>query len=914
MGLRADPATGSAGMKVGFPRFLERLIFGISVMIWLGIWMPLAVCADPQIHGGIRDETAVLAEVEAGLAMIEAGDMKAAYARLYAANEAAQDHRFSPLSVFYPNAALAVWFHDQGKFAEALRFASTAVTGFEANGLSDHPARVMAGAVQGVALMHLRRFQEATPALRRLVESTRNRTDVVPWHGLAQYALARSVTALGTPDQAELRAAFLSGYRPDWRVDFADALHIRYFQVAGEVSQARADRRDTGAFLEKSAALLRLAEQNAARVPQAQRMFYVGFHGNFLALVGRHREARGFLRRHHDFMRQAGLRNADVWENARRLTTSLFVTEGPQIAYDFLTAELAYARAQGASAEAQALYLRELGHLSTHLGDPARAQQHFRAAYATARKVVSATSSLAQHLRGFIAVDAPGFQEFEFANELQYRPPPPMRADGGGTLEWFLKGDYAALNTMFQQMDPQVQVDPALAYLNLALFHALVGAPERMQDALEMAHAAALRGGSVVSPDSATFDLINALGFGFGSEHAPERAANSVNALRKRADQLSESENLMRLALSVQIASQLADPGAMKHFLRQWQAAPRARSPQGSWDIFANLLGLEMAYGNLDPKALTPIAEATLAAMGPADNYALARAFHRLSWHVLRETDTLSQDTLAERALTEQALRRGLPPGHSVLSAAQMAMATTYLNRGEPGSAVEWMARAISTLRASPYHNRDRLAYLLARQARAMMTLGDVAQAASLSEEALAMIDSRTEGRGYLGELLLVRVNALWAVTERAESVVAFLEDWLSRPGLLSQVRPEERVDLLSYQAVALSQMARTLADVDVALAGFERAREAMQMRHWDWRSKRAQLDLDQARLQYRAGRLPEAWNDVRRATDTYVNWAADLSGSVPAAARRALQQRANWEAAIGWELAQSLPGAAPLD
>lgn len=845
------------------------------------------------------DAGAVVAETDAGLALLRRGDAAAAFDKLNTVNEIVQANAYGPLATFYPNMGLAFYFLDRDENAAALQFASSAVAGFNTHGMGDHPGRLMASVAQGAALERLGRREEAELTLRSSVAETRQRPGLSAVHGLALYHLARVATLLDSNDQREIRRDFLDRFSSDWPVPLPDAIHIQYYDLE------HAER--SGAALEdlirRSEALLRLATPIEG-LPRAQLLYYHGYHGMLLARAQRFRDARPFLIRQYRYMREARINGPDVWRNLRQLALVLYRTDGPKAAYDLLHGDLAYARSLNAPPQEVATLLRDMGHILRNGGEDLAAQEQYRAAYAEARRALPVTDTLSRELRLLIDPRAPGFDDFAFAEEVRSigSGQIALLPDASGTLQAFVSQGFAGVRPRFAGVDPAAMSDPATFLINRALYHSLVGLPDAMRADLEAAHAAASRNRSALSPEAPIFDIIHAIGFLWGTEHAPGRALASLEALHARYAGLSEGERLIFHALGAYAGSQLNKSDLMKREILAWTRQPRAGTPQTSWDIFANLLALELAFGNL-PAAQTDALHAALQkAMGPPPGYQLARALSDMAWLVLASPDSRSDEALAARALVEQALAESLPDDHNILSAARFTLANAYLNRGEAAQSAVWMRKAVTTLRASKYHRPDRLAYLMARHSRSLRALGDLNGGAALAADALAMIDAETASGTYLGEVLIAQGTAIWDRTRNPAKAAAFFDDWLNRPGVLERLQPETRVELLILDAGA---RART-GDVQTALDAFARARDAMRLEHWDWRFKRARLELDQARLHYRAGHWVEAFADVTLANDLYVDWAAD-NAVTAVADPETYKTRATWEAAIGWSLAQSL-------
>lgn len=855
------------------------------------VFLSLAFGAPAQEAPNADD---ILSGVTAGLKLLEAGRFEAAFDQLNQINEQAQDHQPGALATFYPNAALALYFHDVGRWDAALQFSDAAIAGLSAHGLGTHRARIMASVVQGAALFRLGRHDQAETRLRAVVDETARQAALADLHGMALHYLARTVSRLGGSDAAALRRAFLDGLSPRWRVQPRDVVQVRYLQLQDAFDRMR----DATPLVPRARALVAEAG-GAAGLSEAQRMFYTGFLGRVLLRAGQPADAEHHLRAHHDFLRAREAKNRDAWDTARALGEAMVATQGAQAGYDFLLRELDFAQRNAAPVEALALYHRDLGRIAKGAGDGALAQVQFRAAYALARSRVGATEPLATHLRGFLRADDPAVAGYALRHEI---PDPAfqltLRADAAHVLHLFLGGRFVALHDHYRTARPDAARDPALFHINRALFHALTGHPEAMLRDLQSARRAAERG-SALHPRAPVFDIVHALGFIWGTEHAPEQAGPALTRLAQTGQ--AGTVQLLADALALYMAGLQADKRGVHDGLRQWISHPQAQAPNGPWEVFANTLALEMAYGNMAPSRLAPIRRATGAAMGASDGYTLARALDRMAQSVLAQSDSYSDAQLAERVVLERQISDMLPPGHPVLASARFALANAYLERGEAQHAAAWSDRAIATLRATPYHDADRLAYLLARHGRILLALGEDNAALSQTTAALALVPEDANMTGtYLGEVLLAHSETLWHRTRNARKLRDFLSPWVTRDAVMTRLLPEARADLLIQSAFAGARLGGE------AEAAFARADGAMSSPTWDWRPKRSRLANIWAEHRYRRGDLRGAWDKARQATDLLVDWLEDGAG-VSRVQKDRMRHRAVREAGIGWALAETL-------
>ena len=881
-----------------------------ALLISLCVALAVPLAAQETAVKDLPSPEEVIAEVDAALAVMRAGDADAAYARLDAINMITYRNDYEPLSKHYPNLGLAYYWLEQQDWDDVLFFATSVATGLTADGYADHDYRLRASILQGAALHHLDRHHEAEVTLRNAVELARDRPALAPEYGLALYALARVATFLDLPDEVSLRHEFLDGYSTRWLVPLQDAVHINYFDI-----EDLHDRGDALAdLLPRMARLVRLAE-TVPEVDPVTTVFYKGYYANLLALNGDYEAALPFLQEQRDYYLEADLTGPDVWTCVRRLGAVISFAIGPSEAYDHFRTELDYARANGAGIFNLALYQRELGYLSQRLEDEDLAQKHFRDAYAEARREYRVNSDLARHLAGLIDVDHPGMTGFAFAPELgaigavEFD----LSRDGSDVLRLFFEGNYVALGALLDRFEQEGQGGTPTYLVNQALYFAMTSRYDDSLAALDEARRLArTTTNSAIPANALIFDIVEALARVWGTGHEPESAKGVLARMKARLPSMSASERSLYHALEGFMHYRLSNYAEMRNVLATWFDGYEPGSVEGVWDIYVANMVLEMSIGHMEDALNTRLIDDTLAALDSLPSLSLSRDYLRLV-RVLNANDGyLREDTMIELGTLVGSIGQGVPETHPMISATQFALANAYEWREDYDQALYWLRKTTETMRASRYSRSDVIAFLLSRQSAALRILGRTDEALALATDSLALIDPETVRRDLIGVFYTNYALALTARSDNYQAAIEALDIVLENPKVRARIEPFDLVSLLRTKAEMLTETAEldeVLATFDEALAVIEQDASVV-----DWRLEAALIEWNRAIANYRNSRQKAAFRDMVASNDRYSEWLNSLpavSGG-EAISPDIQRMRVIWEAAIGWSYAETLPPVPP--
>lgn len=891
---------------------MKQAIGAVLVAIFLTAQAALAqVDDDTPPNEGLPRPSEVMATVDEALATLRSGDSDAAYEKLYEINGITYANDYPPLSKHYPNLGLAYYYLDLEDWDDVLFFAASVATGLTADGLNDHDNRLRASILQGAALHGLGRDHEAEIVLRNAVDLARDRPSLVPEYGLGLHALARVATLLNLPDEASLRDVFLNGYETRWLVAMDDAVHISFFDI-----EQRLDHGEPAAnLLGPMERLVRMAEV-VPQIEPVQRVFYKGYYANLLALTGDYEAALPYLQEQRDFYLEGEYTGNDVWTCVRRLGAVISFVIGPEEAYEHFRVELAYARENGANVFNLALYQRELGHLAGRLDDPDLAQQHYRDAYAEARREFRVNSELVQHLRQYIQLDHPGMTGFDFAPELGALEAVnfDLSQDGADVLRLFFEGNYVALGALLDRAAEQGEGESVTYLINRALYYAVTSRYEESLASLDLARRTArTTTTSRVPANALIFDVVEALARVWGTGHEPESAAGVLSRMRARLPGMSDSERALYYALEGFRHYRMSNYTEMRNVLAVWFDHYRPGSVEGVWDIYVANMVLEMAIGQVEESVNAPLIEDTLAALDAYPSLSLSRDYLRLVRVLNSKDGYLQEETLEELGTLVKSIGAGVPDTHPMISATQFALANAYEWREEYEQALHWLRETAETMRASRYARSDVVAFLMSRQSATLRLLGRVDEAHALATDAMAMIDPRTVRRDLIGVFYQNYAAALVERSSNYRGAVAALDAVLKDPVVFRRMEPFDRVALLRVKADNLSEY----AELDDVLATLDEARAVIEAEEGvnDWRLDRSAISWSRAIANYKNNRHEHAFRDMVHSNDRYNEWLMSLpagsagQGEISPDVQRA---RVVWEAAIGWSYAETIPPDIP--
>ncbi|MCJ7874891.1 hypothetical protein [Phaeobacter sp. J2-8] len=895
---------GGTGMCRGAMTGLRR---GCVILMLLAA--PLAAqnandAGDVPPEPGLPTPNEVLADVDKGIKLAQQGDMTAAYEILDRVNQITYEHDYPGLSKHYPNLGLAYYNYEQRDWSEVLRFSASVATGLSSDGFPDHPYRIAASALQGAALRMQVRLPEAEIILRNAVAESRGRPELAGIHGLAFYHLGMAVTDLDRDDRDKITSAFLNEWSSDWLVSLEEALILNYRDIVNDKRRQgdmpRAIRRTRNLVAATAAA----EDIDLRRVAG-----FRGYLGVLMAESGEWDTALGYLQQEYDYYRDVGITGTDLNENILYLGQVLRYGRDPQEGYQFFENEIALARQTGAEPVYIARFLTQQAHIAKFLEDIDDAQRLYREAYAEVRSVDRANHWVARGVRKYIDLDHPGMKDFAFASELgaidavQFDLAP----DGADVLRLFFEGNYLALDAVLARFEDEGRSETIEYQLNRALYLAVIGKYHESLTLLDRARRTArTTNGGGVAANALIFDQIEVIAKVWGTGHEPETAQGALDRMRARLPNMTDGERSLYHALLAFKHFRLSHYAEMQAILEIWFAEYGRTRTTGIWDIYAATVIMEMSFGNMDEALNEALLADTLSALKTYPTMTLARDYLRLVKVLNSRKGIFSDEAMVELGTLVASIGGSVPRDHSMLAATQFGLANAHGWRGNREESLHWLRETAATLRASPYFREDVNSFLLARQSRMLRELGRVDEAHSIAQEALKAIDPRTARLDLIGEIYQNTALALKDRTNNDHKVVAFLDTVLDDPEVFARFTPMDQVGLLRIKADSLANY----AELSEILATLDRAALVMEDSDLDWRLQQSSLYWSRAIANYWNDATGEGLLDMMYSNDIYVEWLASIRASSGAEGvdPDGFRLRADWEALIGWDYAQTLP------
>lgn len=843
-----------------------------------------------------------------GLDLAEEGDYDAAYAALAEANAATLAHDYPLLTTHYPNLAFARYHYIRENWSEVQRFASSVASVLDKPGTENHPYRIEATILQGIALYETDRTGEAEVLLRGARADSADDPEMIDLNELAHYFLALAATRNEAGDQSDLRESFMARYTGDMLVTDAQMLYLLYLSL-NAVSE---DDEDPQALTEQSQLLVDLAD-TVEGVDEGYRTFYRAYHARLLYRAQRFDEALPYLRERQAYLEGTDNIGLDFAINTLRLANTLARTDGIAEATEFLAPMPDRMRASRWTPDYMlADVLTQLGLFARWQDDEPLAQDYFRQAYATARKSARATTDRVVTIAGLIDRDDPGMAAFAFAPELGVTGGADftLSASGQDAIRMFMDGNYVALE---QTLDAFARAgkDQSPEYLlNLAIYKALVGAYDESQDALAEARRKARTSlGSNIPANDPIFDLIDLIAKAWGTNHLSDRVGDPVARLKAREDSLPPDVKSLYLALAANAKYQSGQLAGLKADVERWMALqPADRSvPLSLFGEWATAIMAEMIFTFVSPEEGDAWAADALARLDQEDGLSLIRDTLQFT-RVYNSPRLNSTDQAAsEMGGLSGAIADQVPGNHSMIAATQYNTANAFAVRGQLDTALRWMQAATDTWRSHPFHRKDTLAFLVAQQANLLMNTGDSNLAATLAREAYDMIDPLQDRSDLAAGIITTLAYALRTRNDDASMGGEILKRHVDDAAFVRRLAPMDLVRL----RVAYADMLANYAPIEEVLAQLDLATQAVpQDDGLDWRQDTSQIIMTRAIALYWEERNAEAWADVTRSNDIRNAWRRDVIADGEGEDLNAVdvKNRAVWEALIGWDFAATLP------
>lgn len=854
-------------------------------------------------------EDEVLDLADAGLDLAEAGYRTAGYRLLERANDVTYNGDYPLLTDHYPNLAFARYHYILENWSELQRFAASVASALDREESENHPYRIEATIFQGVALYENGRTGEAEVLLRGAMTDSAGIEEMADLHELAHYYLSRAATANDTPDASQLRESFMAGFTGENLVTNGQALFLFYLSLNAAI---RADE-DPVALVEQSTQLIELAD-TVEGIDPVYRSFYRGNHGRLLYEARLYDEARAFFEERRDFLAGRDLFGSDYAVNAVRLGNALARTEGVDPARDAMLDDLALLREHGQSEDwAVADVLGQIAYTYRWQNDEATAQDYLRQAYAELRRSRRVTDDRVKFYAALIDPEDPGMAGFPLAAELgrvdetAYE----LKSSGEDTIRMFLEGNYAGLERLLDAYAREGKDQSPEYLVNLATYKAMVGDYEESQEALAEARRKARTSlGSAIAANAPVFDLVELIAKVWGTVHLADKAEGAIARLAAREDTLSPGQLSLYLAFRALSKYQSGHEAGLRADIQRWmEAQPDERAaPPDVLEQWAYALMCEMIYVQFGAEEGDLWMDRMLGwiAMARGGELSLVRDTMELTRTFSSPTLFTSDLATSQMSGLASAILDQIPADHMLGAATQFNVANAFWNRNMFDEALYWMQRATDTWRANPYHRRDTLSFLVSRQASLMMQNGQADVAATLAREAYDMVDIHEARGDLIAGVIMTYAYAVRMRNSNAEMGGAILKRHIEDEAFMRRIPPRDTAQL--HQSYA--DMLANYAPLDEVLHQLDLAEAALPDDNLDWRPDLSQIAFTRAIAIYWSEDHVNAWREIQRANDIKAAWRRDTIGDGDGEDVSAVdvQNRAAWEALIGWDYAQTLP------
>ncbi|RVT87089.1 hypothetical protein DXV76_03100 [Rhodobacteraceae bacterium CCMM004] len=838
--------------------------------------------------------------VAQGAAALSEGRMDEALRLFDAANDLTYEIEDLPALVLHmPNLAQARYYTMVENWTNAGTFASSVATALDTPEHEHHPYRTEALALQGIAAYRLGRLNEADLTLRSALPAAR----AAGMDGVAAetlHHLALTATDLSAPDAAALREETVNSWTPDSPIPAPEVLYVFYRDLKAE----RAGGADPADLLPVAEEFLRLVD-GVDGIDPMSRSTYRGVVGLLMSEAGNWETARPIFEERHAFLTEAEAFDFDYYWNVQYLSYAMAMGEEYQAAIDFVSEMVPHQERHLGAPLMDATLRADIGLFHNLAGDEAAAQAAFREAYGIMRSVHEADDRSVLRLREFIDPEDPGYAGFAYAHEVSGDGAADLALtpDGAAVLASFFSGRYVTLRSALATAESG---EDAVYLANLALYHALTGAQDDARAAARRAREAARAAPEgVLSPDAPVLDIAEVIALIWGNNRGAAEADAPLAALLARAESLEPGMRATVHALAAYRRWGLSDNAGLRDQLTLWQAA--AGPPRDDiWDIFAASALYEAVFSAADAETVAALRDRLDAALAQRPDLTLMHDYVELSRLLNSENAIAGDEGLAALVTLTARVAAQVPSDHSVVTGAYWGLAVAYQWRNRADEALQWMRRATDSLRRNRYHDPEVLAYLTSEQARLLLSMNEVNRAAHLAKQAYDMVDFTGELGANTPSVLEVYANAIWWRSGSAERAAEILEAHLEDPTYFDRLPEFWKVRQLQQYASALKEF----AGYEEVVSVLERALAAIPDDDViDWRNPRSVILWTRAIAAHHDARPGEAFAAMTRANDIYYDWVSEMlregaSGDITAAAAA---DRAEWEAAIGWNYASAL-------
>ncbi len=851
---------------------------------------------------------------DAGLDLGEIGDYDGAFTLLSLANDVTYENDYPILVDHYPNLAFARYSYLRDNWSEVQRFAASVASALDKEETADHPYRIEATILQGVALFETGRNSEAEVLLRGAMADSDGFEDMIDLNELAHYFLARAATKATATDASELRESFMARFTGDYLVTNSQALFLLYLSLNAVVDAGESPEM----LIEQSEQLIALAD-SVEGVDPIYRSFFRGNHGQLLYQAGRYEDAMGYFKDRRAYLLEEDNIANDFAVVALRLGNALARTVGTDESRASMLADLERLRARGQVDDwALSDLLAQIAFTYRWQDDEANFQKWMRDAYSEMRRKRRVTNARVKSFAGYIDPNDPGMVGFPLAAEFGVIDETAftLKSSGEDTIRMFLEGNYAGLERLLDAYAEKGKDETPEYLVNLALYKAMLGAYQDSQDALsEARRKARTTNGSMIPANAAIFDLIDLVSKVWGTTHLSDKADGAIARLQVRESTLPHDQLSLYLVLRALAKYQSGQDANIRSDLRRWiDAQPDTRDdPPSVIEQWTYALAAEMIYVYFGAEEGDAWIERMLAWVDHPDGAPLT-----LVRDTIQMTRTFSSPTVSstDLALSEMSglasvILDQVPRNHALVAATQFNVANAFWSRGQYETALTWMQGATDAWRANPYHRKDTLAFLVSRQSSLMLQTGQIDLAATMAREAYDMIDPLTSRGDLAAGVILTYAYAIRSRNDDAEMGGAVLKKHVEDPAFMQRLPARDAI----YMHQSYADMLANYAEIDVVLEQLRLADDAVPNDDGlDWRQDQSQVAMTRAIAIYWAKDYKDAWSEITRANDIKTAWQRDTirDGDSSDVSSLDTRNRAAWEAIMGWDYAQTLPPAPP--
>ncbi len=840
-----------------------------------------------------------------GIALLQAGDVATAQDLLWRANELANlENSYSNDALRYHNIGMMRMYLAIGESANAIFFAARQVAEMESNGLQDHPLKLETSLLHGRALWQQDDYQQAAPILLKTYDELVRRGGMEQLEIEALYYFIRTARHLNYEGLADYFAAFYTAYPQTDALGDSDFVRVLYLHIEwGKEQGADAD------WILHSTQSLYEVTMAAKDLDAAFIVSLLGAHGDNLLDAGEFAAALPFLQDYHEALTAEAQFQIAYYSNALSLVQALRMTSGYNDALDILDEVYATATRENADATTRSVLLVQRGFYAEQSGRD-DAQQSYLDSYFFARQENQIDDGFVLRIKARIDLSNPAVEDFSLRHELLGTPPPDviLTADGSVALDFFFRGKYAEFEGILAAKSLQTTDQPVVSDLNAALHYALIGDFIASRDLI-----ASLRNSIPTLPDEGVaqddpiLDIIEILALSVMTEIDRQDAVAPLERLASVYDALPLTQKRLFLALQAKSQFSLDQEAAGKQSVLEYQALPEPEGEWTEWDLLADILiqnNLWLALPDSERKAAFEAARVRI-----TNNSHLALF---VSWARLVQFNNTAGADRRETALQEIGRFLGtftqtLPEGHTFISTSEVAMARALQAQGRNEEALAWLDRAIESVTATPAGRKDIVALLISEKASSLTWMGRTEEAYVVAKTAYEMLSGIDAQPNIAAGVIERYVSIANYYLQDAERVAAILRPNLDDAEFMKRLDTATQFMLLHLYAGLLANF----APASEALTALRAAEVALGNDMTQWTTSRSHALFTSARIKYWDRDFVGAYADILLSTDLYFDWVEEAIGNDPQAGNTGVDQHAislaNHEAAIGWDLAQSL-------